>query len=110
MFYGTFLLRLKLEFIMRKKVGKPGLPDGLFSNQKSQDGYNFRVSFNGRCCYMVWPFNLFHCHLVYYVAIWYILWLFGIFSHFGMLYQEQSGNPVEGRGVSVSGYSNDASK
>jgi hypothetical protein len=28
------------------------------------------------------------------VATWYILWLFGIFSRFGMLYQEKSGNPV----------------
>jgi hypothetical protein len=34
------------------------------------------------------------CHLVYFVAIWYISWLFGIlFPRFGMLYQEKSGNP-----------------
>jgi uncharacterized SAM-binding protein YcdF (DUF218 family) len=44
----------------------------------------------------------FNCHLVYFtafwctyfVAIWYISWLFGIFSRFGMLYQEKSGNPA----------------
>jgi hypothetical protein len=31
---------------------------------------------------------------LYFVAIWYILWSFGtIFSRFGMLYQEKSGNP-----------------
>jgi hypothetical protein len=29
------------------------------------------------------------------IAIWYILWLFGIFFPlFGMLYREQSGNPA----------------
>jgi hypothetical protein len=39
--------------------------------------------------------------LVYFMAVWYILWPFGIFmviwyifSRFGMFYQEQSGNPV----------------
>jgi hypothetical protein len=30
------------------------------------------------------------------VAIWYILWSFGTFSRFGMLYQQKSGNPVTG--------------
>jgi hypothetical protein len=50
------------------------------------------------------PFGIFYCHLVYFIAIWYILWPFGIFyGHllqfiaiswpFGMLYQEKSGNP-----------------
>jgi hypothetical protein len=51
--------------------------------------------------------GVFYGHLVYYAAIWYILWQFGIFcghlvycmviwyiySRFGMLYQEKSGNP-----------------
>jgi hypothetical protein len=33
--------------------------------------------------------------LVNFAAIWYILWLFGIFfPRFGMLYQEKSGNPT----------------
>jgi hypothetical protein len=42
------------------------------------------------------PFGLFEAiWFTYYVAIWYILWLFGIFlSSFGMLCQETSGNPV----------------
>jgi hypothetical protein len=33
--------------------------------------------------------------LVYFVAFWYILWLFGvcIFPRFGMLHEEKSGNP-----------------
>jgi hypothetical protein len=29
--------------------------------------------------------------LVYFTGIWYILWIFGIFPSFGMLYQEKSG-------------------
>jgi hypothetical protein len=28
-----------------------------------------------------------------FVAIWYNLWIFGIFSRFGVLYKEKSGNP-----------------
>jgi hypothetical protein len=28
------------------------------------------------------------------MAIWYNLWLVGIFTHFGIIYQEKSGTPV----------------
>jgi hypothetical protein len=42
---------------------------------------------------LVFHVLLFYCHLVYFVAIRNILWLFGIFSNFGMLYREKSGNP-----------------
>jgi hypothetical protein len=41
--------------------------------------------------YMLWPFGICCGHLVYVVAIWYILWY--IFPRFGMLYKEKSGNP-----------------
>jgi hypothetical protein len=30
--------------------------------------------------HILWPFGLFYGHLVYFVAIWYILWLFKTFS------------------------------
>jgi hypothetical protein len=30
--------------------------------------------------YILWPFGIFYRHLVYFIAIWYILWLFCIFS------------------------------
>jgi hypothetical protein len=33
-------------------------------------------------------------HLVYFMAILYILWLCGIFFHFGMFYREKSDNPA----------------
>jgi hypothetical protein len=43
----------------------------------------------------LWPFGIFDSHLVYLMAIWYILWSFGIhiFARFGTLCQEKSGNP-----------------
>jgi hypothetical protein len=40
--------------------------------------------------------GLFYGHLEYFVAIWYILWLFGMFSPFWYdvhMYPEKSGNP-----------------
>jgi hypothetical protein len=41
--------------------------------------------------------GIFYVHLVFFTAIWYILWIlcsFGIiFSRFGILYEERSGNP-----------------
>jgi hypothetical protein len=37
--------------------------------------------------YVLWPFGTFLGHLVQFMVIWYI------FSHFGMLNQEKSGNP-----------------
>jgi hypothetical protein len=44
--------------------------------------------------------NILYVHLAYFkaicyifVAIWYILWLLGIFSRFGMLKQAKSGKP-----------------
>jgi hypothetical protein len=44
--------------------------------------------------YILWPFGMFCGHLVYFEAIWYSLWLLGIyFSRFGMLHQDKSGNP-----------------
>jgi hypothetical protein len=69
------------------------LPDGLFSNQKS----NFLKILEGLAMEDVGMFYgrlvpctvfvMFDWHLVYFVVIWYI------FSRFGILYQEKSGNP-----------------
>jgi hypothetical protein len=38
--------------------------------------------------YILWPFGIFYGNLVYFIVIWYIV------SCFGMLYQERSGSPV----------------
>jgi hypothetical protein len=45
--------------------------------------------------YITWPFDLLYGYLVYFVAIWYMLWLFDIFFRFGMLCEEKSGNPAD---------------
>jgi hypothetical protein len=61
-----------------------------FENQKSLLGKIWRVlplENVGRYIYVM-PFGLFYSYLVSFVAIWYI------FSRFGMLYLEKSGNPV----------------
>jgi hypothetical protein len=71
------------------------LPDGLFSNQKSQFGENFSVPQFGKCLYILWPFGIFYGYLGYFVTIWNILCSVGtVFSCFGVLHQEKSGNPV----------------
>jgi hypothetical protein len=70
-----------------------GLPDGTFSNQKIPIWVNFGGSGNGRCLYIKRPFVLFYVCLVNFVALWNILWLFGVFFRFGMLYQGKYGNP-----------------
>jgi hypothetical protein len=64
------------------------LPDGLFSNQKSQIGVNFGGPLNGKCWYILWPFGIFYGRLVQYVVISYI------FPNLVCLDQEKSGNPV----------------
>jgi hypothetical protein len=62
-FYHNFF---HLEAGLIFEVGEAGLPDGLFSNQ------TFLVHF-GR------PFKISYDHLVYFWAIGFILWQFGIF-------------------------------
>jgi hypothetical protein len=74
-------------------VCRAGLPDGLFSNQKSQfgqilEGIELKAA------------GILYGHLVNFPSIWYILRHFGIFCgnlvyilRFGILYHEKSGNP-----------------
>jgi hypothetical protein len=64
--------------------------DGMFSNQKYQIGVNFGGPWIGKCLYVSWPFGIFYGHRGYFVTIWYIWW---VFSGFGIMYQEKSGNP-----------------
>jgi hypothetical protein len=66
------------------------LPDGIFSKQKSLFGKFFEglamedVSiFYGHLVYFT------YCHLVYFVAIWYSLKLFGIFFPFLVFYTKK---------------------
>jgi hypothetical protein len=60
---------------------------------KIQIWVNFEGSWNGRCWYLrailsiLRTNDIFYGHLVHFVVIWYI------FTRFGMLYREKSGNP-----------------
>jgi hypothetical protein len=60
----------------------------MFSNQKILIWVNFGGTCNRRFWSILRPFGLFYGHLIYFMVIWYI------FSHFGMLCQEKSGNPA----------------
>jgi hypothetical protein len=42
----------------------PGLPDGWFSNQKSQIWVNFGGPLNGKCWYILCSFGIFYVYLV----------------------------------------------
>jgi hypothetical protein len=62
-----------------------GLPDGLFSNQKTTLGKFWRFLLWKILVYfmtiwsILWPLEIFYGHLVYFVVIWYI------FPHFVIL-------------------------
>jgi hypothetical protein len=53
---------------------RAGLPDGIFSNQKSQFGYVLERFRKEKVGSILWPFGVYYGHLVHFVAIWYILW------------------------------------
>jgi hypothetical protein len=58
----------------------PGMPDGIFSNEKSK----FGKILEGLAMEDV---GIFYAHLKYLIAIWYILWPFGpICCHFGIFF------------------------
>jgi hypothetical protein len=74
---------------------KAGLPDGLFSNQKSKFWVNFGGSCNGRCWYILRTLGPSYGLLLDFMDIWYTSWKFGIFlSRFGIFVPKKSGNPV----------------
>jgi hypothetical protein len=71
-----------------------GLPDAIFSKQKSQIWANFGVSCNRRCWYILWPFGLilhpfgtFLGHVVF-------LFLFGIYLHVWICYTKKNLAPL----------------
>jgi hypothetical protein len=70
-----------------------GLPDGLFSNQKSQFGENFQglrlknVDIFKAIWNVLQIYGIFYDLLVNFVFLWYT------FSCFGIMHEEKSGNP-----------------
>jgi hypothetical protein len=89
--------RLNFSTLQGHRKTRPGLPDGLFSDKKSQFGYILEGI-------AMEDFGTFYVILVYFMAICYIyvhllyfLVIWHISPHFGILYQEKSGNPGRGR-------------
>jgi hypothetical protein len=67
----------------RESGSRAGLPDGFFSNQKSQFGNNFEdLGMQNVGIHILWPFGIFDSDMVYLTAVWCILWSFGIFFTF----------------------------
>jgi hypothetical protein len=70
------------------------LPEGLFSNQKSKFWQILKslAKEDAGIVMAIWctsrPNGIIYGHFINFVVIWYI------FSLFGMLYREKSGNPV----------------
>jgi hypothetical protein len=71
------------------------LPDGLFSSKNTNLGTIFRASDWKMWIFLwpfviciLWPFGIFYDHLAHFVFIWYI------FSSFGIMHHEKSGNPA----------------
>jgi hypothetical protein len=58
------------------------LPDGLFSNQKSQFWGKFWKVCQWEMLVFLCPFCILCGQMVYFMSFWYILWRFGIFSPF----------------------------
>jgi hypothetical protein len=55
---------------------------------KIQIWVNFGGPWNGKYWQILWSFGIFYGHLANVVIVWYI------FSHFGSLSREKSGNPA----------------
>jgi hypothetical protein len=88
--FGPKMYFQNKTFIPLPILLKAGLPDGIFSDQKLQ----FWYTFEGLGMEYLGIFHDRRGLLVYLTAYWYILcsaWY--IFSHFGLMYQEKSGNP-----------------
>jgi hypothetical protein len=61
--------------------------DGIFCIPKIPIWVYFGGPWNGKCLYILLPYGIFYGLLVHFGVIWYI------FPRFGLLYQENSGNP-----------------
>jgi phosphatidylglycerophosphate synthase len=73
------------------------LPDGIYFQTKKTNFGKFWKAMQWKMLVLKVPFCLLYGQMVNCLAIWYILWSFGIFfPRFGMLYREKSGNPGAG--------------
>jgi hypothetical protein len=84
-------------FLLQNKVLAAVLPDGMFSNQKSKFGHILEGLANedvGIFSALLSILSILQ-QMLYFMAIWciYLVVFWYIFSRFGMLYREKSGNP-----------------
>jgi hypothetical protein len=56
-----------------------GLPDGIFFQTKNPNLDKFCRVLQWKMLVYLWSFGIFYSHMVYFMAIWYICGLFGIF-------------------------------
>jgi hypothetical protein len=70
-----------------------GLPDGKFSNQKIQIWVDFGVCCNERCWCILWPLGIHFGHLACFWPFGNLVVIRYICPHFGIFYQQKSGNP-----------------
>jgi hypothetical protein len=72
----------------------PGLPDGLFSNQKYLFGYILKGFEMGSVGMVFGHWGKIYGHLVYFMSNWQLSgnFVYFIFPHFSILCQEKSGN------------------
>jgi hypothetical protein len=73
-FFFFYIVFIPAARIVLRKVAR-----WYIFKRKIQIWVNFRGSCNRRCWYILRPFGLFYGHLPYFVDIWYISWLFGIY-------------------------------
>jgi phosphatidylglycerophosphate synthase len=71
-----------------------GLPDDIFSDQKSKFGQILEaLAMKDVGVHILWTCRLFYSHCVYLKTFGICCVFLVYFSRFGMLYQEKSGNP-----------------
>jgi hypothetical protein len=85
-------LWLQFSFFFKKVAALgAGLPDGLFSNPKSQFGQILEGLCKRSCCFILWPFGIFY-------GCWGYFMIFDTFcvhlvQFFRFMHQDESGNP-----------------
>jgi hypothetical protein len=84
---GSFPILIRSEEL--GSAYPPGLPDGIFSNQK-----NLNFGEINRIWSILRSFGLFYGHLVYFMDVNTFCGILVYFSRFGILYQAKSGNPA----------------
>jgi hypothetical protein len=82
--YKSTWQRQRTFLFMAGELSPPGLPDAIFSYQIFRFGYVLKGLDVEKCWSILWYFGIFNEHLVCYG---YLVFLWYIFSRFGMFYK-----------------------